>query len=427
MEHRRLQILFAIIALFAFGVIAWYFFFSAPKEAPTLAEPTNPFNISSLPARFAFIFKNDPPVTSTETEVTGLTKEPFIRVWDKPSTGNLFVSRSYLKEVVATTTLGTSTVLSSKSVRATSTVLLFIDRTTGYVQGYNVDSGHTFQISNTTIPGVYDAHFFLDGNRVLLRYLDTDGRTIKSILATLPTVSEGQDAQPLGAVTSLPNGITSVAVSGSLSQISYLVPNDGGSSVYTITSKGTSLTGNSPFSQWVLSYGGEQLYATTKASAYIEGVVVALPSFNRVFGGKTGLASLPGTAGTMLASMWSSSGLATFSAKGGQITSFGARTLSSKCAALPNAWFICGVPTTLPEGDEGLPDDWYQGRVAFEDTLRMLDGATGNSYILFSFPEKFGAIDVTSLSASKNSKLISLVRKQDGSLFLLNTDLLDGE
>lgn len=427
MEHRRLQILFALVALFAFGVIVWYFLFSTPTSAPTLTGTNNPLSIKDLPARLGFIFQGNSPQTTTETEVTDPAKDPFIKVWDKPSTGNAFVTRTILKEIIATSTIGTSTVSTVKTVRATTTILMFVDRTTGYVYGHNIETGVTYQISNTTIPGVHDAYIWAGGNRVAMRYLNPDKKTVVSILATIPDVQEGRDAQPLVGVTNLPNNISSLAVSASRASLSYVVPNDSGASIYTITTKGTTRVADSPFTEWLISYGGEQLYATTKASAYVEGTTVVLPSFSRVVGDKTGLTSTPGVSGTVLNSMWSKNGLSTFATKGGILVQFAAQTLASKCAPSGTQYFLCGVPKTLPSGDEGLPDDWYQGRVSFDDHLVLLDTKNGNSINLYSFDTKDTPMDVTNLSLSAKSDLVSFIRKQDASLFLLNTNLLADE
>jgi hypothetical protein len=424
MEHRRLQILFAIISLFAFGVIVWYFLFSKPSEAPTLTGTANPLSVTDLPARLGFIFKSNPPETTTETEVTDPTKEAFIKIWDKPSTGNTFATRPILKEVTASTTVGTSTILVTKSVRATTTLLMFVDRTTGYIYGHNVESGATYQISNSTIPGVHDAYIWSGGDRVLMRYLNADRKTIVSVLGTIPNIQEGHDAQPLLNITTLPNNISSVAVSASGNAISYIVPNDNGASIYTITSKGTSHVADSPFTEWTLSYGGEQLYATTKPSAYVEGTTVLLPSFGRIIGEKTGLTSSPSSGGVLLHSMWAQSGLSTFATKGPSLVQFSVRTLAPKCAGGAAQSFICGVPKSLPSGDEGLPDDWYQGRVSFDDTLMLLDANNGTAYSLYSFDQKYGPMDVTSVRTSSKADLISFIQKQGGGLYLLNTNLL---
>ncbi len=427
MEHRRLQILFALISLFAFGVIVWYFLFSKPETAPTLQTPTSAFSLRDLPARFAFIFQGNEPESSTETEVTPASAIPFTRISETPATGNVFVNRSILREETSTSTVGTTTVSTTKTVRATTTVLMFVDRITGYVYGHVVESGKTYQISNTTIPGVFDAYIWAGGDRVVMRYLDTDRKTIVSILATIPNVQEGRDPQPLENTTYLPQNISSVAVSKNLSTLSYVVPGSNGSTIYSLSLRGTARVADSPFSEWTLSYGGEQLYATSNPSAYVEGTTVILPSFSSVVGGKTGLLSSPSSSGPMLNSMWTRSGLAVFGVSVGKTTAFTTKTLASKCTGTISPYFICGIPQSLPESVEGLPDDWYQGRVLFNDTLSVVNAQNGETYTLYSFPENYGQIDVTHLTTNTGSDLISFIRKQDSTLFLLNTNLLADE
>lgn len=427
MEHRRLQILFAVISLFAFGVIVWYFLFSKPETAPTLQTPTSAFSLRDLPARFAFIFQGDNPDSNTETEVTPAGAIPFTRISDNPATGNIFVSRPILREVTSTSTVGTTTISTTKTVRATTTVLMFVDRVTGYVYGHSIESGKTYQISNTTIPGIFDAYIWAGGDRIVMRYLDTDRKTVVSILASVPNVQEGRDPEPLIDTTYLPQNITSVTVSKNLSTLSYVVPGSNGSTIYSLSSRGTSRVADSSFSEWTLSYGGEQLYATSNASAYVEGTTVVLPSFSSVVGGKTGLLSTPSASGPVLNSMWTRSGLATFGVNVGKTISFTTKTLASKCIGTVSPYFICGVPQSIPEGVEGLPDDWYQGRFMFRDTLSVINAQSGETYTLYSFPENYGEIDVTHLATSVNSDLISFIRKQDGTLFLLNTNLLADE
>lgn len=425
MQHRRLQILFALISLFAFGVIVWYFLFATPQSAPSLETTATPLSLRDLPARIGFIFQGNPPEQTSETEVTPPGSVPFIKVWDNPAAGNVLVNRPILREVLATTTVGTSTLLQTRTVRATTTVLMFVDRITGHIYGHSIESGATYQISNTTVPGIYDAYIWNGGDRVLFRFLDTDKKTIVSMLATIPQVQEGRDAEPLIDTTYLPQDVSSVAVNRSLSTLSYVVPNDAGSSIYSVNARGTTKIADSPFGEWIISYGGDQLYATPKASAYVKGSTVSLPSFGRLVGEKTGLVTTPSSTGLLLSSMWSQTGLVMFSTNGGTTTILPVKTLASKCTPGIPPYFLCGVPKTIPESYEGLPDDWYQGRVQFNDTLQILNAQNGEVYTLYTFDEKYGSIDVTHIQTTPQADLISFIRKQDGALFLLNTNLFN--
>lgn len=424
MEHRRLKIFFALLAIFAFGVIVWYFLFSQPTSAPTLDQPTSPFSLRDLPARFSFIFQGGEPESTSTTEITLPGKEAFVKVWDKPATGNVIAVRQILKEVTATSTVGTTTIASTKTVRATSTTLMFVDRITGYVYGYEPDSGRTYQISNTTVPGIYDAYIFNNGTKIVMRYLGEDKKSVISILASIPSIQPGNDPEPLANSTYLPQNISSVAVSSDGSELSYVVPNSAGATFYTITSKGITTLATSPFSEWTLTYGGRQVYATPKSSAYLVGSTVTLPAFLPVVNNKTGLASAGSPSGALLNSMWSQNGLVTFGTLRGVSHVSQTKTLASKCTPINDTYFICGSPLVLPQAEQGLPDDWYQGRVGFNDQLVIVNAANGDATNLYTFDEKLGDMDVTHISTFNAGELISFIRKQDGSLYLLNTALL---
>lgn len=427
MLNRRLLLLFVVTSLFAIIVLVWYFFFTTPKQAPTLGTPNN--TIDSFPSsRFQFItdyFSNDedPTENTTTTEVTEKTAQVLTQIWDKPTTGQTFVSTISLREIVSTSTVGTSTKISVKLTQSTSSVLLFVDRVSGYVYSHNLENGETMQISNSTIPGVYDAFIFNKGKQILIRYLDADRTTIISIVATIPVVKINGTPLPLENITYLPKNISSVSVSASSEKISFLVPSSFGSSFYTITTKGQTLTASSPFSEWSLTYGGEQLFATSKPSAYVEGQTVLIPSFTLVVGGKTGLMSTPSSFGSLIHSMWSSRGLASFLTIGGETRVLSEKTISSKCADGKN-FFICGVPKTIPSSlGEGLPDEWYQGGIMFSDSIVLVDAKTGDIYPLFDFDAN-QPTDITHPISSKDSSLFGFIRKQDGSLWLLRINLI---
>lgn len=431
--NNRIRLIVIIASLFAVGVLIWYFFFSIPKQTTTLGTTANPLEVSTTPARFGFItnyFTGVQPEQTTTTEITPAEDRPLVLIWNKPTAGNTFVYTSTITEITSTSSKTVNgkkvDTVNKRSVRATSTVLMFVDRTTGYVYGHSMETGITYQISNTTIPGVYDAYIFNNGKQILLRFLDNDGKTILSKTANVPNVKEGGNPSPLSSTINLPKNIKSVAVNGSSDKISYLISSDGGSSFYTITNKGTSFIASSPFSEWSLFYGGDQLYATSKPSAYVEGTTVTLPSFTRIIGNKTGLNSISFYDGTLLNSMWSNSGLATFLfSKNGEIKPLNIKTLAQKCS-WGKTTLVCAVPSSISNVVEGLPDDWYQGRIQFSDSLSYVNFISGEVYPLYSFESKVGGVDITNLKISSDEKTLSFIRKQDSSLWLLRTDLISG-
>lgn len=404
----------------------WYFMYAKPIIAPSLGKPTNPLAVQEHKKGFQFLnIFNDTQESTSTTEVTLATPQALLQIWKQPATGQRFITEKILQEVLATSTHGTSTVVIKKVVEASSTILLFVDRTTGYVYGHQVETGKTYQISNTVVPGVYDAYIFNNGKRVLMRYLDTTKKIITTTVSTIPSVTPDDPALPLTETTFLPSNVTSVAVNKKGTLLSYLVVTDEGGSVYTLTQNNPLLVSTSPFREWLLSYGGNTLYATTKPSAYVEGSTVTLPTYAYIVGNKTGLLSIPNESGTLLSSMWSSSGLLTFLSSSSGQKVLPIKTLAKKCSWGTNGFLVCAVPKVLVRGTEGLPDDWLQGSVSFSDSLSVIREKDGTVYPLFSFEKEKITFDIISPEVSSMNDLISFNRKQNGSLWLLNTHFIE--
>jgi hypothetical protein len=428
-----LMVIVGFVAFFCIAVLVWYFFFAPKIQSNT---PTNgnglPFS-NNIPPRFNFIFNNNnTPDTTSITSVTKRAEQPLVEVWHAPTAGSAFITETHLSEAFSTSTPkktkknpNPQPFLVRTLQTSTSSYLLFVDRTTGYVYGYNKEKDTTYQISNTLIPGVYDAYIFKNGEKVLFRYLDDDKKTIITMLAEIPQVHEGDIALPLYNTTLLPKNVSSIAVNEANNEASYLVPNTKGISIYSISDTQPTLVASNPFSEWLLTYGGSKLYATTKASAYIEGQTVTLPNFGRQESAKTGLLSTVSSSGKLFNSMWSASGLTTYIKSRGQIVVTEAKTLAPKCTWMHTTdVLVCGVPMSIPEDQEGYPDDWYQGRSLFEDKIALVDGKTGQLYPLFTFTDKTPPTDLTKITISENDKDIVYIRKQNGSLWMLKTELI---
>ncbi len=430
MNNRRLLFAIIFVLIFAIGVVSWFFFYATPKSAPTFGETNNPLSLGTFPKRFQFIFNNndDVPPSETTTEITFAEPEALTEIWNRPATGQTFVNVGRIEEITSTSTQGTTTITTKKLAYATSTILMFVDRITGYTYAYNKELGKTYQVSNTTIPGVHDAYIFNHGKNIILRYEDTTKNTIVGILATIPKVNDKEQAKPLENITYLPSQVTSVAVNKKTGGASYLVTGDQGGSIYTVTEKGAVLVANTPFKEWTLAYGGNTLFATSKPSAYVEGQTVIVPSFEFIIGNKTGLMSNPGETGVFLASMWSNSGLKTFFSLYGKQAILPISTLASKCAWGNKGFLVCAVPKTIPRKVEGLPDDWFQGRYSFSDSLVEVNVETAEAHPLYTFDlTKNTAFDITDISISSDNTNIAFNKKQNFSLWLIDTTRISAE
>lgn len=419
------KLLFATALVFLFVVVAlvWYFLYAKPVVTPSLSGTNDPLLKNQLPPRFQFIGNEDGEESTSVTEVTQTPEDPLIRVWDRPATGLRYVVDEVLLEESATSTQGTTTVEVTKLVRATTTILLFVDRETGYVYGYSPKDNSVFQITNTIISGVYDAYVFNNGKRVIMRYTEADSPTIIAVVATIPTFTQGGSPSPLEKIEYLNSEVISVAVDEKGENASYAVRTDTGVSFYTTSSGEPSLITTSPFGEWVLSYGGSSLYATTRASAYATGVTVSLPSFATVIGERAALMLQPSNS-LMVGSVWVKGGVTSFLASRTGSRNLSLKTLASKCGWGSNGFLLCATPKTFPLGSMYLPDTWFQGTVRFEDTLTQIDTETFTETPFFSFESQYGLFDVASLLVSKENNFISFINKRNGELWIIKRDLL---
>jgi hypothetical protein len=416
-SNRRLLIITGFVLFFVIIVLVWYFFYAKPIIAPTLDRTVDPTPVKTVPKRFSFLSWGDDTISTSTTEVTGPKKDPLVQVWKKPSTGQTFITTQTLKEISATSTVGTTTIDIKKTVRATSSLLLFVDRETGYIYGYSLDTAKTFQISNTLIPGVHDAYFFDNGSRIIMRYLDQEKNKTVGIIAEIPSVGEGGDPLPLQKIKYLSSQVISVAVNQPRDEVSYVVATENGSAVYSVQpGKDPVLKASSPFTEWDLAYGGISLYVTTKPSAYVEGSTFSLPLFQSEMSEKTGLMTNPSGSGLLLHSMWGKKGLTTFFSNSGNVKVLPVTTLANKCLWGRGGILVCAIPGSLPRSTEGLPDDWFQGRVSFVDNLFIVDKSGGDAYPLYIFKESEGVFDIVGLSLSSTNDLVSFNNKQDWSL-----------
>ena len=433
MNLRRVIFIFFMIAMiFAVAILIWYFFIKTPNNNTSINNPTNPFGQAGQSQKGSlFVFNNQNNNQNAETEVIPGEERKLTKIWDKPTAGFVFVDQTIL--VTSTTTKmvkGTSTEVTIQQ-KATSTKMLFVDRTSGYVYGVNLETKKVYQISNSTIPGVYDAYFFDNGSSVIVRYLDNNGNIV-STLSKVPNVSEESTPQPLVDTTYLLNNINSVAVSNSKKIVSYLVVNNNGSSIYSIKNNKNELVSTSPTSEFNLTYGGENLYTTSKPSAYVMGYTTNVQTAERTLGNKTGLITLPANNNDdYLGSMWSNSGLLSFifSKKTVSTKVLGIKTIASKCAWGKTSFYvICGVPQIFPINVEGLPDDWYQGRNQFTDDVYLIGNKTNNENKIFDFStETKDSIDLIKPDFNSNNDYLSFINKRDGNLWLLHTrPLLNG-
>lgn len=423
-------IFFIVLTLLAVIYLIWFFFFKKPNQifpfipgGNTLTvggDVNNPNNPNP---------DQNPNGEGDQTETASSTQYLF-QIWDKPTAGFAFVQTPILLEATSTNKKGVEIIIQK---RATTTSLIFADRMTGHIYKKDLPTGEIYKVSNSTVPGIYDAYFFENGSYVMMRYFDNKTKKIESLLAKVPLAYAGTEPQTLDNLVSLPQNISSVAVSRSGKELSYLVPNNNGATIYSYTSKkGVRVRLSLKTKEWNLIYGGETLYAESAPTAYISGYFIKVDTNERIIGDKTGLTVLPDAKDTnSFGSMWTNSGLASFifSRTSGGTTRTRRATLSEKCVwQYSNLNILCAIPNSLPMAINGLPDDWYQGRVSFRDSLQIISTNGLYDNLFFDLSSVAGKdIDAVSLQTNSSSEYLGFINKKEGDFWLLLTkNILNG-
>lgn len=426
--RKFLTTFFIILLLLTIIYLIWFFFFKKPDQVFPFFPPRNTLLIGDdIPNNNNNgDNQNQNENTADNSEDSEITQYLF-QIWDKPTAGFAFVQTPILLEASTTDKKGKEIIIQK---RATTTSLIFADRMTGHIYKRDLPAGENYKVSNSTVPGIYDAYFFENGSYVLMRYFNNKINKIESLLAKIPQAHEGTEPQTLENIVSLPQNISSVAVSRSGKEISYLVPNADGAIVYSYTikkGKGVLVTrSNLKTREWNLVYGGETLYAQSAPTAYIVGYFINVDTNERIVGDKTGLTVLPDLKDVNhFGSMWTDSGLASFifSRKDGTTLKTKYSTLPEKCVwEYLNKNILCAVPRSLPVPINGMPDDWYQGRASFTDSFYKINSDTLSDDMFLDLSSVSGKdMDAVNLQINNQNEYLGFINKKEGDFWLLLT------
>lgn len=403
---------FTIIVLMLLAIIGfagWYFFFRAAPEGPS--------GTATSTGNDLFPFGQRPVATSTGGQdgsgqsgtgnVIDITDRevpvPKLRqLWKDPTAGEEFLSS------------GSTTV----SVR-------FVDRATGHLYESPVDSLGETQLSNVTIPQIYEALIVPNGTEILFRYLKEDS-TIQSFYARLAT-STGSEGSALDGYF-LPQNIRDIAMLGT--KILYFDPSLSTGSLIQSNVDGTKRISlmNTDFTDWSLSWNATStVFLSTRPSGLVDGhgYLFNIPkgSITKIVDSIKGLTgSMSPLGGYVFLSANGNSGdiaSASYDIAGQKTTSLSIDTLSDKCAwSNKKANIIyCGVPVNAPKGT--YPDDWYQGNVSFSDSIWEIDMATGEvSLVLDPSFDAVQEMDIIRPRIDPSDSFLTFINKKDMSLWL---------
>ena len=315
----------------------------------------------------------------------------------------------------------------------------YMYRGNGHIEETQINSLKVDKISNITIPEVYETVFSNDGNSFIARYLrdgTDDIQTYSAILkskttsSSTPTVATSTLKDVLGIYLDL--NIREMAISPSKTKLLALMYENGGGKINILNSDGTNKKTVlvSPLREWLIHFGTDaRSVISTKPSGYTNGFAYFLDNgtgaLTKIGGNLPGLTVLPSRDLTyiLLGNGGVSAGLSVINTKSGNEAGQSLATLPEKCV-----WsktnievFYCAVPKNLPRAV--YPDDWYKGKIFFDDEIWKIDLKNGSSNLVVD-PQSLvnESIDATNLDISSGDNYLTFINKKDLTLWGLTLD-----
>jgi hypothetical protein len=349
------------------------------------------------------------------------------------------------------------------STTASSTFVRFVNRGTGYIYDMNVASATPENISNTTVPLVYQSYWNSNGMSGIFRYIKEGGDDITNFYVQLKsTATTTNNQKPITnnqtgsnapstatstATTSIPTipilsqtpyqlrgtyfpgNIIDAAVSPKGNQV-FTIEDVGGNGVGFVSNfdgSGSKQIFSTPLTEVTAFWpSASTLMLTTKSSAnsagYLYSINVKTGVMGEIIGGVMGLSVLPnGTAQLVLYSDLSSSGNLTtslYNIKNASSQDLPFVTLAEKCVwSRQNPLNLyCAVPSSAPT--TGYPDAWYEGTASGVDKIFEVDTDTGSVHLVSDLAQDAKTqIDAEWLALDPTEHFLYFVNKKDLSLW----------
>ncbi|MDB5254096.1 MAG: hypothetical protein JWL80_162 [Parcubacteria group bacterium] len=399
--NKKIIALIIVILLILLGAGGWYFFLRYSGTVPASTGPVvSPFG---QPGEGNVTVSVNPDGTTGTTGLNDLGKPiaRFFRITDTPIAGAI----GFIKQGVTT--------------------IRYVDRATGHI--FDVDPATLVktQITNDTLPKIYEAVFRNDANAVVFRSLQNDSDTIDNLSLTL--------VPPKASSTDTLYTITSTPIRGQISELAaqnntllYTFKDSGAISASAFDGSKLTTLFNSDFTDWrLLSVGSSTALLITKPSSSAAGFAYTLPSkggsLTKILGPLNALMITPRTDGLRLAYSYNN-GAAAFSVQNTDksITNLTPATLVDKCVwGIKNKIMLfCGVPTGGVGSDQ--PDNWYQGKTRFVDRIWRYNTDTTFTDILVDPKKDFNTdIDVMNPILTPDEDYLIFTNKNDLTLWAL--------
>ena len=307
--------------------------------------------------------------------------------------------------------------------QGSTTIIRFVDRATGHIYSTENSSTATDKISAITIPKVYEALWSNDGTRLLLRYLRDDNQTIRTFYAKI--ASSTKPEQALEGIF-LPDGLRDVAVYGGKMFYIDAVSSGSQGNIANIDGSGKTTIFSSPFEDWSYVWTSpSSITLYSRPSFQAQGAAYMLNvqngAYTKALSGQRGLVALGNTDSTsVIYSSIQGNSIVTsvIDTKTGASQNLGIATIADKCvwSSKEKKKAYCAVPTSIPSGE--YPDDWYKGKISFNDSLWSVNVVTGETKNIFSPELEAGiSIDMINLKLDPEEQVLVFTNKKDLSLW----------
>lgn len=294
----------------------------------------------------------------------------------------------------------------------------YMKKSDGHIYEMYMDTKIVGQISNSTIPEVYEGMFAINPNNIVYRLLADDNETIKTVVGVLGGAAGGF----------MPDGILDISISPNGKNFFSITPYSDGilGVIGSFNDSRKTQIFNSSFTEWLTQWPTEKfIFLTTKASHNTDGYLYALStstnSTKKVMGRIKGLTTLVSPNGNrVLYSYTTESGpkLGIYQISDNSYKSVSLYGLPEKCVWTNDSMRIyCAVPENLDSTQ--LPDTWYQGRVSFNDSFMRIDAETGTYNKLANSTEET-SVDGIKLFIDDKEKTIFFINKKDNTLWSLD-------
>ncbi len=400
MNKKTLIILGTIIGIIIIGIILFFVFKPEEIEAPREKEIIDFFFPETREENGLIPTPTIPEEEILEEEITQPIRQ-LIQITNIPTIGATFHEQT-------------------NKVR-------YFERSTGHLYELTTQGREKKQLTITTIPKIFEALWSKDSTSVILRYVGLEINDIQTFLVTQTPTTTPQEPEEIEGVF-LPLNVLSVANSQAADEIFYLTDTTDQSKgiVATINNKNQEEVFNSSFKDFLASWPQKNtITLQTKSSAFKDGYLYKLnpntESFTKILGGIKGLTTLYFPIEDKV--LYSQSIGRTFTTKlydteKGTHSSFTYTTLPEKCIfGKKNTDILyCAIPKRIPSAY--YPDDWYKGKISFDDVLWQLDLKNGATKIIL---DKEG-FDITNLFTNTEENYLFFQNKKDSTLWSLRLE-----